>query len=302
MPIELRHLRYALAAHEHRSFRKAAAALRLKQSSLSRRIRELEDELGVLLFTRHSSGVRLTTAGSDLMRIAQHITEEVRAMVALARAQRRGEAGSLNVGFYTSLSAGHLRVALLDFKARCPEVALSAFEGSHANLLARLQRGTLDIVIVSGEADVHAVQMFPLWAERIIIALPRTHRLAAQEIVYWTDLKDEHFLLSNRDLGPEFEDMLVAKLAAPGEHPAIVRHNVSRETILGMVGAGWGVSLLYEAGTGISYPGVIYREVCDAHGPTRIPHSAYWCGDNTNPVLSSFLSLLKQRYPSVDAV
>ncbi len=302
MPIELRHLRYALAASEHRSFRKAAAALRLKQSSLSRRIHQLEDELGVALFIRTSGGVRPTAAGSDLLRMAQHITDEVQAMALLAKAEHQAKAGHLGIGFYASLAAGHLRTALLDFVVHYPEVTLNAFECSRANLLAKLQNGSLDIVIVSGEADEPGVQTLPLWTERIIIALPRTHQLADQEIVYWNDLKGEHFLLSSRDPGSEFEDLLVAKLAAPGDRPAIVRHYVSRETLLGMVGAGWGVSLIYEAGTGMTHPGVVYREVCDGHGPTRITHSAYWHQDNSNPVLSSFLSLLKQRYPSVDAV
>ena len=302
MPIELRHLRYALAASEHGSFRKAAEALRLKQSSLSRRIHQLEDELGVSLFIRTSGGVRPTRAGSDLLGMARRITEEVQAMVLPAKAEDRAEVGHLSIAFYTSLSAGHLRIALLDFAVHYPEIALNAFEGSRANLLAKPQRGMLDIVIVSGKSDASGVQTLPLWAERVIIALPRTHQLAGRAIVYWNDLKGEHFLLSRRDPGPEFEDLLVARLVAPGNRPAIVRHNVSRETILSMVGAGWGVSPIYEAGTGMSHPGVVYREVCDGHGPTRIVHSAYWCGDNTNPVLSSFLLLLKQRYPAADAV
>jgi len=302
MPIELRHLRYALAASEHRSFRKAAEALRLKQSSLSRRIHQLEDELGVALFVRTSGGVRPTLAGSDLLRMAQHITDDVQAMALLAKVERQARAGHLGVGFYVSLSAGHLRTVLLDFAAQYPEIVFNAVEGPRASLLANLQGGTLDIAIVSGEADVPGLQTLPLWAERIVIALPRTHELVAQAAVYWSDLKGEHFLLSSRDPGPEFEDLLVAKLAAPGDHPAIVRHAVSRETLLGMVGAGWGVSLLYEAGTGIPYPGVVYREVCDAHGPTRVIHSAYWRHDNTNPVLASFLSLLRQRYPVAGAV
>ncbi len=93
MPIELRHLGYIIAADKYRSFRHAATALRLKQSSLSRRIHQLEDELGVLLFKRHSGGVRPTTAGQELLRRVKRITEGVDAMTALAKAESRGEAG-----------------------------------------------------------------------------------------------------------------------------------------------------------------------------------------------------------------
>ena len=300
MPIELRHLHYVIAADKHHSFRRAAAALRLKQSTLSRRIHQLEDEFGVLLFKRHSGGVRPTTAGHNFLRIAEHIIQEVNSMVLLAKAESRGEAGCLSIGFYTSLSAGHLRASLLDYVARYPDVTIRAVDGTRAYLLAELDGGALDIAIVSGESELRRAQVLPLWAERITVALPQTHPLAAHEIVYWTDLKDERFLLSCRDPGPEIQELLMAKLAAPGDHPLVVRHDVSRENILSMVGAGRGVSLLFEASTGATYPGVVYREAGEGNGPSRIGQSAYWRWDNENPTLMRFVALLKERYPSTD--
>jgi DNA-binding transcriptional LysR family regulator len=302
MPVELRDLRYALAAAEHHSFRRAAAALRIKQSTLSRRIHELEDELGVLLFSRYSGGVRPTTAGTDFLKRAERITEEVRAMVALAKAESRGEAGGLRIGFYTSLSAGHLRACLLDYAGHYPEVKVSAVEGCRAHLFAELEGGALDIAIVSGEFELRATLVLPLWSERIMVALPEKHPLAAHEVVYWTDLKGERFLLSCRDPGPEIQDLLMARLAAPGDRPWVVSHDVSRENILSMVGTGHGVSLLYEASTGASYAGVVYREAREGNGPSRIGQSAYWREDNKNPALAHFVKLLKERYPSPDTV
>ena len=298
MPIELRHLRYVIAAGKYRSFRQAATSLYLKQSTLSRRIHQLEDELGVLLFTRHSGGVRPTTAGHEFLRRAKRITEEVQTMTALAKAGSRGEAGQLSVGFYTSLSAGHLRASLSDYMARYPTVSVSAFEGPRDNLSAELDSGALDIVIVSGEVGVRAGIVLPLWAERIMVALPEQHRLAAHEIVYWTDLKSERFLLSCCDPGPEIHNLLIAKLAAPGERPLVDRHKVSRETILSMVGIGRGVTLLCAAGTGVAHAGVAYREVREGNGPSLIGHSACWHSDNVNPALLRFVDVLKARYPS----
>jgi DNA-binding transcriptional LysR family regulator len=301
MPIELRHLRYIIAADKYRSFRQAAMALRLKQSTLSRRIHQLEEELGVLLFTRHSGGVRPTTAGQEFLRRAKRVTEEVQAMTALAKAESRGEAGRLSVGFYTSLSAGHLRASLLDYVERYPEVTVSAVESSRAHLFTELESCALDIAIVSGTSDLHAGLVLPLWAERIIVALPEQHRLATHEIVYWTDLKGERFLLSCRDPGPEIQDLLIVKLAAPGDRPLVDTHDVSRETILSMVGIGRGVSLLCETSTGASYAGVVYREVREANGSCWIGQSACWCNDNANPALLRFVELLKARYPATGA-
>ena len=138
-----------------------------------------------------------------------------------------------------------------------------------------------------------------LWSERIIVALPEGHRLAGNNIVYWTDLKDETFLLSQRDPGPEIQDILLSKLAAPGERPRVVSHDITRENIKSLVGAGFGVSLMCEACIGANYPGLVYREARDGNGPSRISYTAYWRSDNTTPALAGFISLLKERHPSV---
>ena len=299
MPIELRHLRYVIAADNHRSFRQAAASLCLKQSTLSRRIHQLEDELGVLLFTRHSGGVRPTTAGQEFLRRAKRITEEVRTMTALAKAGSRGEIGRLSVGFYTSISSGHLRASLLDYATRFPEVTLSAIECPRTHLFAELEGGALDIAIVSGETSLRWGTVLPLWAERIMVALPETHPLATKEMVYWTDLKGDRFILSGRDIGPEIGDLLIAKLATPGDRPCVESHDASRETILSLVGLGRGIALVYEACAGAVHPGVVYREVREGNGPSLIGHRACWRADNANPTLLRFVDVLRARNPGL---
>jgi DNA-binding transcriptional LysR family regulator len=75
--IELRHMRYAIAAADYRSLRRAAEALHLKQSTLSRCIRELEDELSVLLFERSRAGVRTTEAGMTFITSARRVVQEI---------------------------------------------------------------------------------------------------------------------------------------------------------------------------------------------------------------------------------
>jgi DNA-binding transcriptional LysR family regulator len=76
---------------------------------------------------------------------------------------------------------------------------------------------------------------------------------------------------------------------------------ISRDNVLSMVGAGRGVALLHQGGTGITYPGVVYREVHGADGPVEVVNVACWVPTNDNPALRRFLSLLKERYPGVAA-
>lgn len=298
MSIELRHLRYAEMAERCGSFRKASDLLALKQSNLSRRVRHLEEELGVALFERTNSGVRPTLAGRDFVKGVRRILGELQAVIDGAKAVGRGETGYLTIGFYTSLSAGNLRASLIEYGRRYPSVEISTVEGARARLFDGIHNGTIDIAIVTGEACDCDTSMV-LWSERIIVALPEDHPLAANEIIYWTDLKHERFLLSERDPGPEIQDILIAKLSSPGDLPDVVRHDVTPENIRSLVGAGRGVSVMCEACMGVSYAGVAYREARDGNGSTRIGYQAYWKNDNENPALRNFIRLLEERCPPV---
>lgn len=142
MSIELKHLRYAEGAERYGSFRKAADALSLKQSNLSRRVRHLEEELGVALFERTNGGVRPTAAGRDFVNGVRRILNELQIVVDGAKAVGRGEAGYLTIGFYTSLSAANLRASLVEFGRRFPQVAISTVEGSRTRLFDGIQSGT----------------------------------------------------------------------------------------------------------------------------------------------------------------
>lgn len=299
MSIELRHLRYAEMAERYGSFRQAADALSLKQSNLSRRVRHLEEELGVALFERTNGGVRPTRAGRDFVKGIRRILEELQIVIERAKAVGRGEAGYLTIGFYTSLSAGNLRASLIEFDRRYPQVDVSTVEASRARLLDGIHNGTIDIAIVTGEPASDFDHSMVLWSERIIVALPEDHPLAASEIVYWTDLKHERFLLSERDPGPEIQDILVAKLSSPGDVPDVIRQDVTPENIKSLVGAVRGVSLICEACMGATYAGVVYREARDGNGSTRIGYRAYWRAGNDNPALNNFIRLLEERCPPV---
>ena len=295
--IALQHLRYAVAAADHGSFRRAAEALMLKQSTLSRAIHQLEETIEVTLFDRSSGGVQATSAGHDFLRMARSILGQMDALVASAHSNGRGESGRLTVGFYTSLSAGNLRATLVDFRRRFPQIELGMIERSRSDLIVALRNGALDIAVFAGELPSIEGAVLPLWSERILVALPETHSLASRNSLYWTDLRTETILLTHCDPGRELEDLLVAKLVSPSARPKINRQDVSRGIIKSLIGAGFGVSLVTESDVGVSFAGLTYREVRDGAGPSRVGYTAHWREDNGNPALASFLKLLGERYP-----
>ncbi|HWL74661.1 MAG TPA: LysR family substrate-binding domain-containing protein [Burkholderiaceae bacterium] len=219
------------------------------------------------------------------------------ALVTSAKSNGRGEAGRLSVGFYTSLSAGNLRATLVDFRQRCPQVALGMVERSRMRLVTALRNGAIDVVIATDGGHVFDSNALPLWSERVLVALPEGHQLAGKKAIYWTDLRNETVLLSHYDPGRELEDLLLAKLISTADHPKIERHDVSRGIIKTLISIGFGVSLVAESDIGVTFAGLTYREVRDGTGPSQVNYSAHWRKDNDNPALANFLKLLSERYP-----
>lgn len=224
--------------------------------------------------------------------------EQVDTLVATAKSNGRGEAGRLSVGFCTSISGGNLRATLLEFMRRFPLIEFVAIERSRTRLATSLRNATVDIAIVTGEVPLTDSSVRPLWTERILVSLAEDHPLAARSVIYWTDLRNETILLSQHDPGGEFEDLLISKLVSPENRPRIERHDVSRSIIKSLVSMKVGISLVLESDVGASFGELVYRELRDGTGSSRIGFSAHWRADNENPVLESFLKLLAERYPS----
>jgi DNA-binding transcriptional LysR family regulator len=229
--------------------------------------------------------------------MARLILEQVDVLVATARSNERGETGRLSIGFCTSISTGNLRATLTEFKNRHPQIALATVERPRSRLATALRNGTADVLIVTGDVPLPDNDVRSLWSERILVSLPEDHVLAARTAVYWTDLRNETVLLSQHDPGRELEDLLISKLVSPADRPKIERHDVSRGIIKSLISMKLGIGMVLESDIGASFAGLVYRELRDGTGPTRVDFSAHWRADNDNPALDSFLKLLAERYP-----
>ncbi len=296
--IDLQQLRLAVVACEYGSFRRAAEVLSIKHTVVSRSVGQLEYLVGTPLFERSSGGITPTIAGRAVLQIARLVLEQVEMLVDTGRCSGRGEAGHLVMGFCTSMSTGNLRATLAEFKKRLPHVELATVERSRPRLMTALRLGTVDVVVTPGRFLSEDIKAAPLWSERILISLHLDHRLAQREVVYWTDLHKETVLLSRYDPGQEFEDLLTSKLAIPEDRPRLERHDVSRGILKSLISMGMGLSLVLESDIGASFAGLVYRELQDGTGPSRIGFYAHWRADNENPVLKRLLELLAERYPS----
>ena len=216
--MDLRHLHYIVASARNGSFSAAAHELNVRQPIVSKRIKQLEDELGVILFDRSTSGASLTAIGEEFVLGARRIVEDVDRLAERARASGAGKVGRVVVGFYKSLSAGGLSAALRDFRRQYPEIEVELVESPFVDLSASLLSGAIDTAIILGDAGkCEALDSIALWSEHLVVALPEGHPLTERPVVYWPELKRERFLISHHDPGPDIRIVLLRHLAAPSD-------------------------------------------------------------------------------------
>lgn len=261
--MELRHLRYFVAVAEELNFTRAAAKLGIGQPPLSQQIRDLETEIGSQLFHRVAHGAELTAAGTAFLAEAKlSLAAADHAKLAAQRAAR-GETGRLALGFTASATFNPAVTGIIrQFRARWPEVALSLTEMNSNWLMEKLVRGELDVAFIRpGLEDPKDVRLKRMADEQMLVALPASHPLAAQSRVRLATLAGEPFILFPRTVGLSlYTDILHACREAGFEL------NVSQEapqipSVVNLVAAGLGVSIVPKSLAKIEIDGVVFRPI-----------------------------------------
>jgi LysR family hydrogen peroxide-inducible transcriptional activator len=191
----LRQLEYAVAVADRKSFHRAARACHVSQPGLSAQIRQLEEALEVRLFERDRRGVLLTAAGAELVRRARTVLEEAQGLAEAARAFRAPLAGALKLGVIPTIAPHLLPRVLPGLRERHPGLRLELHEGLTGDLVARLRRGELDLLLVALEAPLEGLATLPLFEDPFVAAMPSGHRLAGRKRLREDDLRGESVLL-----------------------------------------------------------------------------------------------------------
>ena len=263
--MELRQLRYFVAVAEELHFRRAAERLHISQPPLSQQIRALEEELGFALLVRTRRRVELTPAGAAFLRDARSILSELDGAVAGARRIDAGQTGRLRINFVGSALFSIVPGTVERFRRSRPGVALELRERATVDQLRAVRAGLADVGLVRppiDEDDSFRVQT--VLRERTLAALPAAHPLAALRRVPLRRLAAEPLVLFPRDQAPGFHDLLIDSLAGAGSAPRVIQYAPEMLTIIGLVAAGTGVSLVPASVARLALDGVAYRPVTGA--------------------------------------
>lgn len=278
-----------LAVAEYLSFHRAARALGTSQSSVSTRIKTLEADLGVILFDRNTRGVRLTEAGRrfvDQVNDAMGILDRA---VQTAGMQARSEEGELRIGVHAITPGCFLARLLERFHGKHPNIRLHVTEGTARDTQFMVREGQLDVAFMAGNHEIPDLNCRVIWHDRLMVALPARHALAAQQNLEWRQLAEETFLVRHSGTGPQVHDLIVARSAGKRLTPAIQRVDVERSTLMSMIAAGHGISLFVEESTAAATANVAFIPITDE--PETIPFSVVWSPRNRDPALLNLLAL-----------
>jgi DNA-binding transcriptional LysR family regulator len=258
MDLQLRHVRTFLSVAEHAHFSRAAEQLGIPQPTASRHVRELEQQLGVTLFTRTSRSTTLTDAGSALLEPARALLASAERLQLAAEATTRQRRDEVSVGFM-STTVGPFLAPLVQALARThPEVSLNVAQVQIRAMLTALRRGTLDIAITRRLRTASEMVEQVLAEEPMCVALPAGGPLARRRLLRLADLDGAPLVVMRRSVWAPGHDALLARLRTVGIEPRIAQQATSLQSALALVQAGSGVYLL-PASASVPQPGVAYR-------------------------------------------
>ena len=243
--VDLRRLRYFVAVAEERHFGRAATRLHMSAPPLSQRIRELEAELGLVLFERSSRSVTLSPAGERLLGDARAV------LAAVDRFEQSAEqltlvAADLALGYCHGSEGGAMR-ALRRFRDERPDVLVHPASMTSLNIAESLASGRLSVGILRGPIDeVDRVASVPLARVPVDhVAVPLGHRLAGTAVVDAHDLEHEPLLVVDRADAPQTHDVITGYFNRLGVRPTWVTHGATQiERVFDMVAIGSGIGWL----------------------------------------------------------
>lgn len=293
--MELRHLRYFVAVAEAQHFTRAAKALGMEQPPLSQQVQALEREIGAPLFKRLPRGVSLTDAGHAFLEDARRILRDAEQATERARRVARGEQGRIRVGMINSAPFHSLIPQVIrEFRKRYPNVALTLEERTTPGLAAAVLNQTVDMAFVRPllETD-RALCTEALLDEEMLVALPSGHPLCARARIPLLALSIEPFVLFPHAVGAGLHDEIIGACRKAGFSPRIVQETMQVTSIVNLVAAGLGVSIVPSSMQQANIEGVTYRPIRNPAPKARLS-LLYRREDQDAPHLRNLLVLTRQ--------
>ena len=286
--LDLRQLRYFIAVAEAENVGRAAEQLHISQSPLSRQIRLLEDQLGVLLFERSRQRIRLTQEGRDLLGEARTLMANANRVETFARRLGAGNAGRLAIGYVEgAMYANIVSPSVRAFRAGSPLVTLSLQGLGSATQFDYLQRHMLDVGLAyrmpERESGLSSALVLD---EAVALAIPKGHPLCGSRTLQPAQLDGQTWIAVTRQPVDTIRSALLAACQEAGFTPDIVYETTDPLASLHLVSSGLGVTLVQSALKTKAPEGVVFRDLKWLR--LRVKIYLVWRSNDARPIVTAF--------------
>lgn len=300
--MDMRQLRYFIAVAENLNFTEAAKQLFVAQSAVSQQIADFESKLDVQLFIRNKRSVKLTNAGTVLLEEAINLVKKYEEAIKKTRQADLGIVGNLNVGFLGYTEKNFLPYLIRQFSRNYPKIDLQLDQFNHGMLIDALNNDELDIgfTLSFGINKISSLKRKNILTEPISIVLYCDHPLAHKSSINISDLRDERFIVLNREESPQGFNQTLLICANNGFSPNIVSEPRLLSTALMLVDAGMGIAILPKSLKLHSSHSLCFVDIQGESDKHELVVA--WKKDNINPTVSLFLKeleLIKLQNPGI---
>jgi DNA-binding transcriptional LysR family regulator len=286
--MDIRDLEYLALSAETGNFGRAAEALGVNVSTVSRRIGRVEDELGLALFERGHSGVCLTAGGHAVMLHVRRALAEMEAVKLSGMRAGSGLVGEVRLGLQLP-PVGEALVSLLGtWRETHPGVTLTVAEMGDGDLAGAIEARRLDVAVTPRHGVWKQAASMPLYRDPLLVALPEGHLLCAGPTVSRDDLQRENILIQDWEDSQAGREFYAFVLAAGTN---IRAHAASKPSIFALVRAGFGIAFATSAQAEAPVPGVIFKAIDDPGASVEMVLA--WNAGLEDPVVGRFVACLR---------
>jgi DNA-binding transcriptional LysR family regulator len=291
--MELRHLRYFVAVAEEQSFTRAAENLHIAQPSLTRQIKNLEEELGVRLLNRIKGRVSLADEGCVFLKDAKRILAMTAESVRSIQRVHSQHISQLNVGYAADLYCHLLSTSLETFRSICPRVSLNLFDMTCSEQLAALDAGDIDLGFISLQQfnSSSNVELESVAQYDVLVAVSERSALSKQHEITLNQLRTLFIIGLSEKALPGWRNWIAEALPAEQLEHQVLQEADAGVSALRCVAFGLGVALLPEQVKLLPHHGVVFRALKPS---LRFDAYIAWRNDNTSENLRKYIHVVKE--------
>ncbi|SDZ62143.1 LysR family transcriptional regulator [Pseudomonas sp. NFIX28] len=290
----IRHLWLFLAVAEEQNFGRAAKRLGMSQPPLSEQIQVLEQALKVKLFDRSRRGAKLTPEGAAILPAVRKFADQLERLELAVEEAVAGQSGMLTIGAISTAMFDVLPDLIEQLKSDYPHLTVSVREIDSVEAVPALEAGDIDLAFARLDGDLGvSIKSLPLTQDRLVVALPSNHPLAARTRLSLSSLATEPLVMFSRKVSPVYFDNLIATCRASGFSPRVLHEVRSVASQIAFVSCGQGIALVPASLKKLAPDNVVFRAL--SQKLNVVTTAVAWNADRPNPLVEELVTRLQSR-------